>query len=410
MLGARPVAAHTGHSNSRAPLTMFRRVLSICVLVPSVCACAPTGQNQALLPASINVAMDALHWHKRDAGSSLEFVSLEGFPYGLMRVKQGGGLLDGVDFSVGTIEFDILLQDSGMPGLRFRRRDEKTSEELYVRPGPDCPASDDCLQYAPVIHGAMLWDEYPQYQHAAPVNPNGWNHFRLVMSDHRMSLFVNGQTAPSLAVGRLQGEALGGGLELRGPAVFANLSLHPGVIGDLPSAPLDDPTAGDTNLVRDWLVSGWSILPKGASPDIGRLAAAGTAWSHLKVDEGSVANLNRLYDTPDPGQLRCVAWLKTVVRADQDTTRRVSVGWLREAWIFVNGRLVFTGRNFWDPPGPKLRPDGRLALENATADLPLRRGDNEIAIALSNEDSDSSTHFGWGLAMRFQDITALHLR
>jgi hypothetical protein len=122
-----------------------------------------------------------------------------------------------------------------------------------------------------------------------------------------------------------------------------------------------------------------------------------------------MVNLSRLYKTPDPGTLRCLAWLKTTVDSDQIQGKQVSIGWLREVWIFVNGKLVFSGRNFWDPPGPKLTPDGRLSLENGSFTLPLQKGTNEIDVAISNEESDSATHFGWGLELRFDDLSGMKI-
>ena len=354
--------------------------------------------------------MDHPHGRGRAARSDREFVSEEGFPSGLLRVRHGTAALAGGDFSDGTIEFDVLLTGDGMPGVRFRRSVDANAEELYIRPGPDCPASDDCLQYAPVINGAMLWDEFPEYQHAAPINPTGWNHLRLVVSGRRLAVFVNGQSTPSLMVGRLQGESARGHLEVSGPAVFANLTIRPGPVGNLSPMPLPDPTRNDPNRVRHWLVSDWSILPPRIDPEVVPQPGVGLAWRPLRTDDRAVLNLVRLYRTPDPGTVRCVAWLRTTVHSDRDGSRRVSMGWLREAWVFVNGRLVFTGRNFWDPPGPKLRPDGRLSLENASLELPLRRGSNSISVAVSNEDSDSSTHFGWGLVLRFDDAEGLDLR
>jgi hypothetical protein len=71
---------------------------------------------------------------------------------------------------------------------------------------------------------------------------------------------------------------------------------------------------------------------------------------------------------------------------------------------------VFSGRNFWDPPGPKLTPDGRLSLDNGSFMLPLQKGTNEIYVAISNEESDSATHFGWGLELRLADRNGLMLK
>jgi hypothetical protein len=85
----------------------------------------------------------------------------------------------------------------------------------------------------------------------------------------------------------------------------------------------------------------------------------------------------------------------------------MSIGWLREIWVFVNGKLVFSGKNFWDPPGPKLTPDGRISLENGSFDMPLKQGHNRVDIAISNENSDSRTHYGWGLQLKARDVRGI---
>ncbi len=71
----------------------------------------------------------------------------------------------------GTIEFDVNTIGRGMPGIAFRRQDEKNFELLYLRPDPNCPAFGACVQYTPQTHGVMLWDFFPQYQ--TPGSPPG---------------------------------------------------------------------------------------------------------------------------------------------------------------------------------------------------------------------------------------------
>jgi len=71
---------------------------------------------------------------------------------------------------------------------------------------------------------------------------------------------------------------------------------------------------------------------------------------------------------------------------------------------------LFSGRNFWDPPGPKLTPDGRLSLKNSSFTLQLKGETNEMHVAVSNEESDSETHFGLGLEMRLDDRKGLRCK
>jgi hypothetical protein len=54
-----------------------------------------------------------------------------------------------------------------------------------------------------------------------------------------------------------------------------------------------------------------------------------------------------------------------------------------------------------NPPAARKAPDRRLSLENGSLMLPLKAGDNELAVAVVN-----SSH-GWGIKMRLDDVKYL---
>jgi hypothetical protein len=341
------------------------------------------------------------------AKPDITYVEQEGVPQGLLVIKKGAARLKDVDFRNGTIEYDMKPIGEGSPATIFHRQDHDSGEVLYVRVSPDCPISNDCLQYAPIMNGNMLWDAYPQYQGPAPINPDAWNHLKIVMSGRRMNVFVNGATTPTLSVGHLESSARQGWLEFRGPAVYANLRISAGSVDHLPPTPLGDPSALDPGYVRNWKVSPFTVLPLGKAIQFGDRPALAQSWKRITTEQNGAINLTRLYKTPDPGQLRCVAWLTTDIDSSEAQRKAMSIGWLREIWVFVNGKLVFSGRNFWDPPGPKLTPDGRISLENGSFDMPLKQGHNQVDIAISNENSDSRTHYGWGLQLKAKDVRGI---
>jgi len=337
----------------------------------------------------------------------ITYVEQEGVPRGLLVIKKGGARLKDVDFRNGTIEYDMKPIGEGSPAIIFHRHDHDSAELLYVRVSPDCPISDDCLQYAPIVNGNMLWDAYPQYQGPAPINPGGWNHLKILVSGRRMNVFVNGAVTPTLSVGHLESSARQGWIEFRGPAVYANLRISAGKVDHLPPTPLSDPSAYDPRYIRNWKVSPFTVLARGKDIQFGDRPAPTLSWKTITTEQSGAINLTRLYKTPDPGQLRCVAWLTTDIDSGQTQRKTMSIGWLREIWVFVNGKLVFSGRNFWDPPGPKLTPDGRISLENGSFEMPLKQGHNRVDIAISNENSDSRTHYGWGLQLKAKDVRGI---
>jgi len=201
-----------------------------------------------------------------DAGAELTFSQPAGATGGALTVRHGGAVLRGVEFTDGTIDFDIREEpdNEGIPGVWFHRRDAQVAENVYLRTDAGCPTSIECVQYAPVAHGNVQWDVYPEFQAAAPVHASGWNHVRLVISGRRMQVFVNAQAAPSLIVGRLEGDAASGGLQLWGDATYANVVLAPGAVADLDPQPLPDPSAGDAAFLREWRLAPVGQLARGS--------------------------------------------------------------------------------------------------------------------------------------------------
>src|SRR3954469_6785492 len=169
-------------------------------------------------------------------------------------------VLKDITFSDGTIEFDVNRIGRGAPGIAFRQQDEGNFELLYLRPEPNCPAFQACMQYAPQTHGVLLWDLFPQFQTRAPLRENGWNHIRMVVSGHRMNVFVNDAALPTLKVGRLEGDAMKGGLRVQGPGTFANMVISPDAVDGLSPEPASDPTDQDRGLIRNWRLSTVSAL------------------------------------------------------------------------------------------------------------------------------------------------------
>jgi hypothetical protein len=348
----------------------------------------------------ITVTMTADHWQTTE---NAEFLRQLGFFHGLMRLNSGTATLKGITFSDGTIEFDVNTIGRGAPGIAFRQQDDDNFELLYLRPDPNCPAFRACIQYAPQTHGVLLWDMFPQYENRAPLRENGWNHIKMVVSGRRMNVFVNDGPSPTLEVGRLEGDAVKGGLRLQGPGTFANMVITPGAVEGLSPEPARDPLDGDRRVVRNWRLSTFSALPKGKDPTYDEMPNAAQEWKTISTERNGLVNLSREYGLPLREPNRAVAWLKTTITSDRKQTKKVDIGWTREVWVFVNGKRVYADKNLFDQEGARKFPDGRCSLENGATTLPLEAGDNEVAVAIANN------FFGWGLMLRLADPEGVHL-
>jgi hypothetical protein len=350
--------------------------------------------------ATTNLPLTPAAWDTSHGNAT--FQSREAFPGGLMQVtsesEEGYVTLKNTDFANGTIEFDIKPVTDEMPGLRFRQGADGSADMVYIRVSPDCPASHDCLQYLPLFRGRIPWDMYPQYQAPAPVRVDTWNHIRMVMSGERMSVYVNREATPSLQVDHLAGENAHGTIAFEGKALYANVTLAPDVTEGLAAQHEPDTTASDAHYLTDWEIAEPRPLAQPGEPTLSAKPSSG--WRPLHAEHDGLVDLARLYPPTPRGAPRQYAWLRTSIHADRDETRHVQVAFLREITVFVNGQPSFQAKNLYNVPGGRQAPDGRLDLENGGFDLHLRKGNNEVVVAIDANTPDMRGRYGWGLKMK----------
>ena len=385
--------------------------LQLAVLLGLTFSISPPNLLRAETPGARTsqvISMTASHWHPVSNKPDVHYVMKEGFPNGIVVLKSGDLALNGLSFRDGTIEFDMKPLAEDIPGIRFRQRDHQNGEEFYIRSLPDCRAENDCIQYSPVINGFMLWNVYPEYQLRAPVFADGWNHVRLVISGKRMNVFINDAVQPTLVVDELEGDTRQGGLELHGPAAFANLVVTSGKTDGLSPLALPDSLGNLPGVVHAWAVGPLTPLHYGSVPAYAERPQAPEAWKPVRSERFGILNLNRQFSASN--EPPALTWVKTSVDSDRDQETKVSLGWIGQAWVFVNGSLITSGKNFYYPESERRAPDGRLSLDNGSFSIPLHRGHNEIMIALYSsvhDDARSRTAYGWGLAMRYDDMRGL---
>lgn len=348
------------------------------------------------------IDMTAANWQ---ASGAVNFTQDAAHPHGVMAVKGNGAMLKDVTFSDGTIEFDVNedLDNKGIPGIWFRQQGQETAENFYLRIDAGCPGSNECIQYAPVTRGNVEWDIYPEFQASAPVNNAGWNHVKLVISGRRMNVYMNGAAQPSLAVSRLAGAAMEGAISLRGDAQYANVDVTPYAVEGLAPQPLATAADQDPRFLRNWQIGPVSTLARGADITYADHPAANATWSAIAAESKGMVNVGRQHGTargtPD------LAWLRTTVQSTQAQVKHVAFGYAREAWVYVNGKQVFAGRNPYYPATVR-RGQARMDLDNAGFDVPLGAGANTIEIAISN-DMPSTRHWGWAFAFRFDTLDGI---
>lgn len=332
-------------------------------------------------------------------------------------IAQGGSAeLNATNFSSGTIEFDM-KSPGGNVGLTFHMQGD-TGDALYFRPSADCATSDDCVQYMRIDHGIFEWDLFGDNQARAIFAANVWTHVKLSVNGRSMQVWVNGALISAPRGNLLVGAFDSGSIKLHGPASYAHLTITPAT----PTAtPERSPSAalGDAHFVTRWLASNAFIMPSrfdaklgmntGVAPSMTSLPAAHAFEHALNADPTGLVNVTASLGDAQKGNAIIATWLKTVVMSDHARVEHVSFGWTREAWIFVNGKLVYADKNLYGVAGASKTPDGRLSLDNGAFDLPLKKGRNEIDVLLDDNFGGGVQHFGWGLMMRFPNLDGVQL-
>jgi hypothetical protein len=157
----------------------------------------------------------------------------------------GGAIwLDGISFTDGTIECDILGKSeprgSNFLGVAFRGADDSTYDCVYFRPfnfrAPNPENSNHAVQY--ISHPLWTWqklraEKTGQYEKpiAPPPDGDAWFHAKIVVAGKKVSVFVNGAAKPSLEVETLNDRksgkiAIWGG-DAGDGGYFANLTITP---------------------------------------------------------------------------------------------------------------------------------------------------------------------------------------
>ena len=97
---------------------------------------------------------------------------------------------------------------------------------------------------------------------------------------------------------------------------------------------------------------------------------------------------------PQPGTK--LIYARTRIDSDRDQVKKLEIGYSDEVSVFLNGRILYRGRsaqNFRDP--------GFLGIVNPENDavyLPLKKGNNELVLAVSELGG------GWGFICRLVDV------
>jgi hypothetical protein len=318
------------------------------------------------------------------------------------RLSRGLAYSKDVALQNGTIDVDMALDEkTRFLGLAFHVKSDDEYEVIFFRPGKS--GTTEAVQYTPGLHGANAWQLYtgPGYTAAAALPRNKWIHVRITIAGTVAKLFLDNAAAPTLVVSDLRLGQVKGSIGFwghLGGGYFSNLTVTPNQAAYTPEVKQKILTGALT----DWELS--DILdPSEKNPAV-YSNALNLSWEKVSAEPPGIVVINRFRRSPNvfppereerirglmPGAKFVFA--RTKIRSDRDQVLRMKLGYSDEVVLFLNGVPLYEGRNEFG-----FRQGNFLGLLDAESDavyLPLKKGDNELMLAV--------TEFfgGWGFICR----------
>jgi hypothetical protein len=325
-----------------------------------------------------------------------------------LRMRGGRALLEGMEFTNGTIEFDIAVTGHrSFVGLTFRRSQPAgQAESFYLRPHQS--GRFDAVQYTPVENGISAWQLFPEGNAEVIIPANVWLPVRLEVAGYDLTVFVGDGKEPTLTA-RLATDRTSGLIALNSgvPGGTGGISAPPEILttsfSNFRVTPNTDPVpmaeyeAPDPRFVTEWDVSQAVAGPEEAPAELSTDLVPIDGWVSAATDYTGRLNLARYRGFPEDAN-RGMVLARTAFTSDRDQVKRLGIGFSDVGSVFLNGHLVYNANNaYLSRSGRYL---GVMTVEDVIS-LHLRKGRNEIVVAVIENFG------GWGLVAKWEDLEGI---
>ncbi len=380
----------------------MKKTILYVMLLSGICASAQKKDNQKGSLSQVNkvtnISLKAENWEfKPQTVDFLEYKSRQ-----VMKLLNSSDpvILKDFNFTDGIIEYDMEPLDPRFTSCYFRWKDSKENECFYFRTErAGNPQAIDAIQYAPIINGVNLWDMLFHYQTNADFKKDDWTHVKLVISGKQMRVYVNDTLRPALEVPMLEGNITSGTLAFDGMVIISNLIIKHNSVEGLASEAGIDPTSSDPRYLRKWQVSTPLATAKGIDFSDDYVPNADTKWEDITAERRGLINLTRKFGKTEG---RRIVWLKTTIHSDKAQDKMLRFGFSDEVWVRINNNPLYIDKNLYNTPIAK-QPDGRCSIENTSFKVPLKEGDNQLLVGVSN------FFYGWGIMARLDNLDGIKI-
>jgi hypothetical protein len=358
-------------------------------------------------PQELSVAPDSPRWKLEGGARVAEF---EGRP--CLELHGGAATLGDFELRDGVVDVDVAASAArGFFGIQFRiADDDRSGEWIYLRPHKS--GLPDAMQYTPVLGNGLNWQLYsgPGFTGAVDIPRDQWFHLRLVVTGAQARLYVADMDRPALVVDDLKSGIRRGTVALAsllGTARFSNFEIR-----STPDAPWQPhPPAMPPGTLTSWEISpSYDALARDLERPLTAAESAAIAWRPVEAEAPGLVVLYRYFDAPHPRVsfqgdfskrlepqpgMRMV-YARTRIESDRDQVKKLKIGYSDDVTVFLNGAILWRGRS-----AQGFRDPGFLGIVDPEDDavyLPLRKGSNDLVLALSELGG------GWGFVCRLTDV------
>jgi len=324
----------------------------------------------------------------------------------------GAAVLKDFELRDGIVDVDVSTPASrGFFGIQFRIANEgANSEWVYLRQHKS--GYPDAMQYTPVLNTGLNWQLYngPGFTGAVEIPKDVWFHLRLEVAGSQARLFVKDMEKPALVMNDLKSGVQKGQVGLyvlTGATYFSNFQIR-----STPDVPWERhlPSMPSGTLTKWSLSPSYDALQRNLEQPLSTSEMENIHWQEVEAEPPGLVVIYRYREAPhlrvsfasdfskrlEPQPGIKLVYARTSIDSDREQVKKLYLGYSDDVSVFLNGRILFRGRsaqNFRDP--------GFLGIvnpENDTVYLPLKKGSNELVLALSELGG------GWGFICRAADL------
>jgi len=320
----------------------------------------------------------------------------------------GAALVKDFEMRDAVIDVDVATPATrGFFGFQFRLdKAGANGEWVYLRQHKS--GLPDAMQYTPVLNTGANWQIYngPGFTGPVDIPRNVWFHLRLEIIGAQAKLYVQDMAKPALAMNDLKSGVQRGQLALyvlTGATYFSNFEVRTTPDAEwqrhVPKMP--------AGTLAKWALSpSYDALTRDLERPLSPAEDSAIPWQDVEAEPPGFVVIYRYRQAPhlqvsfandfskrlEPQPGMKVIYAKTTIHSDRDEVKKLLVGYSDEVSLFLNGNILFRGRS-----AQYFRDPGFLGIVNPENDavyLPLKKGSNELMLAVSEIGG------GWGFICR----------